>query len=69
MTVSTGQSVRNQQMMMLVIALAAARAVARNRVIIVLGLAVATRVAHRKGAATSAALRRRMADNVAAWRH
>jgi uncharacterized membrane protein YecN with MAPEG domain len=55
--------------MMLVIALAAARAVARTRVIIVLGLVVATRVAHRKGAATSAALRRRMADNVAAWRH
>jgi hypothetical protein len=68
MTVSTGQSVRNQQMMMLVIALAAARAVARNRVVIALGLIAITQVAHRKGAATSAALRRRMAANVSAWR-
>ena len=66
--VSSGKSVRNQQMMMLVIVLATAKAVARNRVFIVLGLVAATQIAHRKGAATTAALKRRMADNVAAWR-
>jgi hypothetical protein len=69
MTVSSDQAVRNQQMMMLVLGMAAVKAVARNRVVIVLGLIAVAGIAHRQGAATTAALRRRAAANVAAWRH
>jgi hypothetical protein len=56
-------------MMMLVLGMAAVKAVARNRVVIVLGLIAVAGIAHRQGAATTAALRRRAAANVAAWRH
>ena len=69
MTASSDQAVRNQQMMMLVLAMAAAKAVARNRVLIALGLIAVAGLAHRQGAAITAALRRRMAANVSAWRH
>ena len=68
MTVSSDQAVRNQQMMTLVPGMAAAKALARNRVVIVLGLIAVAGAAHRQGAATTAALRRRAAASVAAWR-
>ena len=55
--------------MMLVLGMAVAKALARNRVIVVLGLIAVAGVAHRQGAATTVALRRRWAANVAAWRH
>lgn len=63
------QALRNQNVLMLVIGVTAARAVARNRLVIVIGLIVAARVVHRYGTATSAAVRRRAAANVSAWRH
>jgi hypothetical protein len=68
MTVSADQAVRNQQMMVLVLGMAAAKSLVRNRVVIVLGVVVVASVAHRQGAAISAGLRRRAAANVAAWR-
>jgi len=50
--VSTDQAARNQQMMMLVLAMTARKALAAERVVIVLRLVVVARCsAHRKGAA------------------
>ena len=54
---------------MLVLGLTVAKALVRNRSVVVLGLAGVAHAGHRKGAATSAALRRRAAANMAAWRH
>jgi hypothetical protein len=62
-------AVRNQQMIMLALALTAAKALGRNRVIIVIGLAGVAVVVHRRGAAASAALKRWAADNAKVWRH
>ncbi len=59
---------RNQQMIMLALALTAAKTLGRNRVIIVIGLAGVAVAAHRRGAATSAALKRWAADNAKVWR-
>ncbi len=60
-------AVRNQQMIVLALGVATARALIRNRIILVIGLAAVTVVAHRKGAAASAALRSWAAANMAAW--
>jgi hypothetical protein len=62
-------AVRNQQMIMLALALTTAKALGRNRVIIVVGLAGVAVVMHRRGAAASAALKRWAADNAKVWRH
>jgi uracil-DNA glycosylase len=59
---------RNQQMLALALGLAAARALVRNRIIVVVGLAAVAIVAHRKGTAMSASLRSWAAANMAAWR-
>lgn len=67
MTTDAEHAVRNQQMIVLVLGLAAARALVRNRIIVVVGLAGVAIVAHRKGAAASAALRNWAAANRAAW--
>jgi hypothetical protein len=69
MTIDEEHAARNQQMLMLALAIAAARAVARNRIILLVGLIAGAQLAHRKGAAMSAGLRHRMATNLAAWRH
>jgi hypothetical protein len=62
-------AVRNQQMLMFALALTAAKALGRNRVIIVIGLAGVAVVVHRRGAAASAALKRWAADNAKVWHH
>ena len=49
MTTDAEHAVRNQQMIVLVLGLAAARALVRNRIIVVVGLAGVAIVAHRKG--------------------
>ena len=67
MTTDAEHAVRNQQMIVLVLGLAAAKALVRNRIIVVVGLAGVAIVAHRKGAAASAALRNWAAANRAAW--
>jgi hypothetical protein len=67
MTTDAEHAVRNQQMIVLALGLAAARALVRNRIIVVVGLAGVAIVAHRKGAAASAALRNWAAANRAAW--
>ena len=67
MTTDAEHAVRNQQMIVLVLGLATARALVRNRIIVVIGLAGVAIVAHRKGAAASAALRDWAAANMAAW--
>ena len=67
MTTDAEHAVRNQQMIVLVLGLAAARALVRNRIIVAVGLAGVAIVAHRKGAAASAALRNWAAANRAAW--
>jgi|HubBroStandDraft_2_1064218.scaffolds.fasta_scaffold60541_2 hypothetical protein len=67
MTTDAEHAVRNQQMIVLVLGLAAARALVRNRIIVVIGLAGVAIVAHRKGAAVSAVLRNWAAANRAAW--
>jgi hypothetical protein len=67
MTTDAEHAVRNQQMIVLALGLAAARALVRNRIIVVIGLAGVAIVAHRKGAAASAALRNWAAANRAAW--
>jgi hypothetical protein len=54
-------------MILLALGLAAARALVRNRIIVVVGLAGVAIVAHRKGAAASAVLRNWVAANRAAW--
>lgn len=69
MTTSADHAVRNQQMIMLVLGLTAARALARNRILVLVGLAAVALVAHRKATAASDALRRLTAENLAAWRH
>jgi hypothetical protein len=68
MTTDAEHAVRNQQMIMLVLALTAAKALARNRIILLIALGAVALVAQRKAAAASVALRRRAAANVAAWR-
>jgi hypothetical protein len=67
MTTDAEHAARNQQMIVLALGLAAARALVRNRIIVVIGLAGVAIVAHRKGAAASAALRNWAAANRAAW--
>jgi|GEM_PF-2406208 len=67
MTTDAEHAVRNQQMIVLALGLAAARALVRNRIIVVVGLAGVAIVAHRKGAAASTALRNWVAANKAAW--
>jgi hypothetical protein len=67
MTTDAEHAVRNQQMIVLALGLAAARALVRNRIIVAVGLAGVAIVAHRKGAAASAALRNWAAANRAAW--
>ncbi|MGA8454836.1 MAG: hypothetical protein WB800_05505 [Streptosporangiaceae bacterium] len=67
MTTDAEHAVRNQQMIVLALGLATARALVRNRIIVVIGLAAVAIVAHRKGAAASAALRGWAAANMAAW--
>jgi hypothetical protein len=69
MTTNAEHAVRNQHMMMLALGLTAAKVLARNKTIAVIGLAALALIAHRRGAAASAALRRWAANNVAAWRH
>ena len=68
MTTDADHAVRNQQMIMLVLGLTAAKVLARNRIIVLIGLGALALAAQRKRAAASAALRRRMAANRAAWR-
>ena len=67
MTTDAEQAVRNQQMIALALGLAAAKALVRNRIIVVIGLAAVAIVAHRKGTAASAVLRNWVAANKAAW--
>lgn len=67
MTTDAEHAVRNQQMIVLVLGLATVKALVRNRIIVVIGLAGVAIVAHRKGAAASAALRTWVAANKAAW--
>lgn len=67
MTTDAEHVVRNQQMIMLALGLATARALVRNRIIVAIGLTAVAVVAHRKGAAASAALRSWVAANRAAW--
>ena len=67
MTTDAEHAARNQQMIVLALGLAAARALVRNRIIVAVGLAGVAIVAHRKGAAASAALRNWAAANRAAW--
>jgi hypothetical protein len=68
MMTDTEHAVRNQQMIMLALGLTAAKTLARNRIIVLIGLAAVIVLAHRKTTAISSALRRRAAANVAAWR-
>jgi hypothetical protein len=68
MTTNAEHAARNQQMIMLALGLTAARVLARNRIMILIGLAAVAIVAQRRGAAASAALKRWRAANVAAWR-
>jgi hypothetical protein len=68
MTTNAEHAARNQQVLMLALAFSAARAIARNRLIVLIGVAGVAIVAHRKGAAASAALKRWAADNMDAWR-
>jgi cell division protein FtsB len=68
MTTKTENTVRNQQMILLALALTAAKALARNKIMVLIGLAAVVSAAQLKGAATSEALRRMVATNVAAWR-
>ena len=65
---NTDHAARNQQMIMLALALTAAKALGRNRVIIVIGLAGVAVAAHRRGAAASAAPKRWAAHNAKVWR-
>jgi hypothetical protein len=67
MTTDAEHAVRNQQMIVLALGLATAKALVRNRIIVVIGLACVVIAAHRKGAAASAALRSWTAANRAAW--
>jgi hypothetical protein len=67
MTTDAEQAVRNQQMIALALGLAAAKALVRNRIIVVIGLAAVAIVAHRKGTAVSSAVRSWAAANLAAW--
>lgn len=67
MTTDAEHAVRNQQMIVLVLGLATVRALVRNRIIVVIGLAGVAIVAHRKGTAASAALRNWVAANKGAW--
>jgi hypothetical protein len=60
-------AVRNQQMIVLVLGLATVKALVRNRIIVVVGLAGVAIVAQRKGAAASAVLRNWAAANKTAW--
>lgn len=69
MTTDAEHAARNQQMLMLALAITAAKALARNRLILLIGLIAGAQFAHRKGAVMSARVRRRMATNLAAWRH
>jgi hypothetical protein len=69
MTTDAQHAMRNKQMITLVLGLSAAKALARNRVIVAIALAAMAVAAHRKGATASAALRRWTAVNVDAWRH
>lgn len=66
--VNAEHAIRNQQMIMLVLALTAAKALGRNRIIIMIGLAGAAVAAHRRRAAASAALKRWAANNAQVWR-
>jgi hypothetical protein len=68
MTTDAEHAARNQQMIVLVLGLATAKALVRNRTLVVIGLAAVAIVAHRKGAAASAALRSWAAANRGAWR-
>jgi hypothetical protein len=67
MTTDAERAVRNQQMIMLALGLTAAKALIRNRTFVAIGLVAVALVAHRKGAAASAALRSWAAANRAAW--
>jgi hypothetical protein len=69
MTTDAEHAARNQQMVMLALGITAAKALARNRIILLVGLIAGAQFARRKGAAMSVGLRRRMATNLAAWRH
>jgi uracil-DNA glycosylase len=69
MTIDAEHAARNQNTLVLVLGITAARALVRNRIVVVLGLIAATHVARRRGAAMSAALRRRAGTNLTAWRH
>lgn len=68
MTTDAERAARNQQVIMFALALTAAKAIARNRLIVLIGVAGVAIVAHRKGAAASAALKRWAADNMDVWR-
>lgn len=68
MTSNAEHTARNQQIMMLALGLTAAKALARNRLFVLIGVAGVAIVAHRKGAAVSAALKRWAAANMDAWR-
>jgi hypothetical protein len=68
MTTDAERAVRNQQMIVLVLGLATAKALIRNRTFVLVGLAAVAIVAHRKGTAASAALRSWAAANKAVWR-
>ena len=68
MATDADTAARNQQMILLILGLATAKALARNRTFVVLGLAAVAIAAHRKGATASAALRSWAAANRGAWR-
>ena len=68
MTTNADNAARNQQIIMLVLVLTAAKALVRNRIIVAIGLAAVALVAQRRGAAASAALKRWAAANRTAWR-
>jgi len=62
-------AIRNQNVLMFVIVATAAKAVGRNKIVILIGIVLAARVVRRYGTNAKAAMRRRTAANVSAWRH
>jgi hypothetical protein len=69
MTTDEDRATQAQNMVMLALALTAAKSVYRNKIVILIGLIAVAHLTRRQGAIISAAVRRRAATNVAAWRH
>jgi hypothetical protein len=68
MTSDEDRAAQAQNMVILALALTAVKSLNRNKVVILIGLIAVAHLTRRQGATISAALRRRAATNVAAWR-